>query len=324
MVDLVVLGILGMRGWHGWKRGTLLMLISLAGLFAGYVGALLLFRPVGNYLNRTFDVPVMVALPVAAMLIMGLITGGLRMARFAVERRRGEARLQGVTHSPLDSAGGALISAVWGLGLVMLVAWALMGLHGALKIGPDISRSVTGRVTSSVMQKVTYTLTRRRTGSSLMANMLALAVGQPGTGVEMMNTLLSNQRVRGLWTDSTLRNALARGDVEALTRHPSLRALARDTQFVHAAATVGLAGASAGATGDPQLAANLVAQVGPIVRSFQSMGSDPEMRRLMNDPELQRALNRGDVGAIIGNPRFRQIAERFMDALRGAGQTARN
>ena len=182
MIDIVVLGILGWRAWHGWKRGTLLMLISLAGMFAGYVGALLLFRPVGNYLNRTFDVPVMVALPLAAMLVIGVITGGLRMARFALERRRGQARLQGVTHSPIDSAGGALISAVWGLGLVMLVAWAMMGLHGALKIGPDISRSVTGRVTSSVMQKVAYTLTRRRTGSSLMANMLALAVGQPGTG----------------------------------------------------------------------------------------------------------------------------------------------
>ena len=44
----------------------------------------------------------------------------------------------------------------------------------------------------------------------------------------------------------------------------------------------------------------------------------------MNNPELQRALNQGDVGAIIGNPQFRQITGRFMEVLRGAGPAARN
>ena len=318
MVDLLVLGILGARGWHGWKRGTLLMLISLAGMFAGYVGALLLFRPVGNYLTATFDVSPIVALPLAAMAIMGVITFGLRMARLTVERRRGQARQQGVAHSPIDSAGGAAISVLWGLGLVILLAWAVMGLHGALKVGPDISRSITGRVTSSVMQKVSYALTRRRTGSNLVASMLSVAIGQPG-GVERMNVLLSNDRVRGLWTDTTLRNALSRGDVEALTRHPSLRALAADTQFTHAAATVGL-GAT---TGNEALAADLVSQVGPMIRSFQALGSDPEMRRLMSSPELQRALNQGDMAALARSPQLREIATRFFDTLRSGGELRR-
>jgi len=244
-------------------------------------------------------------------------TASLGLPRTTIKHRRGEARQQGIAHSPLDSAGGAAIGAVWALGLVILVAWIAMGVHGAFKIGPDISHSLTGQLTSSVTKRVTYAVTRQRTGNVLVASALALVAGQPGTGVETMNTLLSNQGVRRLWNDSTLRRALAQGDVNSVARHPTLRALAADTQFVHAAAQIGLGTAGLNEIpGADQFAADLVTQAGPLVRAFQSLGSEPEMRRLINSPGVQNALENRNLSALMESPEIRQLASRFADILK--------
>lgn len=327
MIDLLALAALGIRGWFGWKRGTLLMLLSLAGLFAGYVGALFLFRPVGNYLSNTFQMSPLVALPLAGALIMGIITGGLRLGRAAVERRRGVKLQEGVQHSRLDSAGGAAIGAAWAGALVVIAAWLVMGIHGALKVGPDISRSLTGRVTSVVMRRVTYSLTRRKTGSQLVASAIALVAGQPGTGVDVVNSLMANENVRGLWTNTSVREALAHGDVNALARSPTWRALVSDTQFVHAAAMLGLGSAGLGSLGSlaggDQLATDLVTQAGPLVRSMQSLTSDPQIRRALSSPQVARALESGNLAALINDPQIRQMMNRIMDTLKSSGTATR-
>ena len=321
MIDLLALAVLGVRGWQGWKKGTLLMLLSLAGLFAGYVAAAFLFRPVGNYLAETFSISPLVAFPLAGMLVMGVMTGAIRLARHTVEQRRGAIVQQGLSPSRLDSAGGALIGAAWAAGLVLIVAWLAMGIHAALKVGPDISRSVTGRITSKVTEKVAYSITRRTTGNQFVASMMALVAGQPGTGVETMNALINNKSVQQLWGDSLVRGALARGDMQALRRNATFRGLVADTQFVHAAAQLGLGGSGMGEVpGADQLMVNLVTQVGPVMQSLQSLGRDPEMRRLMNSRDFQRAMNSGDLQTIINNPEFHRVAAKFLDVLKTASE----
>lgn len=321
MIDLLVVAVLAIRGWHGWKKGTLLMLLSLAGLFAGYVGAAFLFRPFGNYLADTFSMSPLFAFPLAGMLVMGIITGGIRLARHTVEQRRGAIVQQGLAPSKLDSAGGALIGATWAMGLVLIVAWLAMGVHAALKVGPDISHSVTGRITSKVTERVTYAITRRTTGNAFVASMLAMVAGQPGTGVETMNALINNRSVQQLWGDSLARGALARGDMQALRRNTTFRSLVADTQFVHAAAQLGLGGSGIGQVpGADQLMLNLVTQVGPVMQSLQSLGHDPEMRQLMSSREFRRAMDSGDLQTIINNPQFHQVAAKFLAVLKTASE----
>ena len=313
MIDLVVVAALGLAAWHGWRRGALLMLLGLAALGAGYVGAALLFRPAGNYLARTFSLAPMIALPLGGMLVMAVITGAIRLATFSVERRRAIARQQGEPPAPVDEAGGAVLGVLKAAGYAIVMVWVAMTINGLAHVGPDISASWTGRAAAAVMKRATYAVTSRLTGDPLVATMLSVVATHPQEGVQAMNTLLRNPQVRGLWTNPALRTALARGDVDALARNPVVRSLAADPGFLAAASQLGLA---PGQPGNEALAQTLATQVAPLARAVQKLSNDGEMRRLMASPEFSRLLEQGNFAALAASPQFTQLAGRVMDALR--------
>src|SRR6185369_10176236 len=109
MIDLVVLAILALAAWHGWRRGTILMGLSLASIGAGYVGAALLYRPVGRMIGASFHLPPLLALPIAGLFILFTISTLIKIAMWKVERGRAIARREGVEPPTVDSAAGAAI-----------------------------------------------------------------------------------------------------------------------------------------------------------------------------------------------------------------------
>lgn len=316
MVDLAVLAALGFAGWKGWRRGGVLMLLGIAAFGAGYVGAALLFRPFGNYLVRTFQMSPLVALPLAGALLMGLITGSIRLATFAVKRRRAEAQQQGLAPSRADAAGGAVLGALEASGYAIVLAWLAMTAHSLAHVGPDISGTFTGRAASAVMKRATYAVTSRLTRDPLVATMLSVVATRPQEGVQAVNALLGNQRVRGLLSNPALRTALAHGDVSALASNASVRALAADSSFLNAASQLGLA---PGQPGNDALAQTLATQVAPLARAVQTLSTDREIQRLVASPEFRRLLDQGNFAALASSPQFNQLASRVMETLRQGG-----
>jgi len=192
-----------------------------------------------------------------------------------------------------------------------------MGLQTLVKAGPDVSRSTSGRIASAAMRRVTYVIARHRTGDAFTAGMLAMVAGQPGDGVVAMNMLLRNPHVRSLWNSDALRGAIARGDVQSLQRNADFQAMARDTAFLTAAAQIGLGGMGGGA-----MAQQMVTQVGPLMRTLESLGSDREFQRTLHDPAFRRLLDDGNVPGIMASRQFHQLVSRVLDRLRHAGAPA--
>jgi len=313
MIDLVVVGMLALAAWHGWRRGAVLMLLGLAAFGAGYVGAALLFRPFGHYLSATFSLSPLVALPLAATLILTIITGSVRVATFAVEQRRARARREGEPPSRLDCAGGAALGALKGAAYAIILAWLMLTAHTMTHVGPDITGTLTGRAAAAVMQRATYAVTSRLTPDPLMATMLSVVATHPQEGVQAFHDIMHNRHVQGLLKSPALLEALAHGDVAALSRAPAVRSLAADRQFLAAAAQLGVA---PGQPGGEALAQTLATQVAPLVRAAQVLRNDGEVQQLLESPEFRRAMDQGNVAALLRSPQFNRLTERLMDALR--------
>lgn len=317
MIDLVAFAVLALAAWLGWRRGTLLMGLSVASLVAGYIGAILLFRPAGHLLARIAGLPPMVALPAAGLFVMLAITTIIKAVTWKVERSRAAARAKGETPNPVDSAGGAAIGALRAGAFVVLGAWLVQSMHGVAHVGPDISSTITGRLAGRVMHRATFAVARRVTGDPLTARVAALMASDPKEGIETVNLVMRDVRVQQLWTDTLLRASLAGGNTDAVAANPAIRSLAGDTAFLAAAGQLGVVPAG---TGSDQLAAQLVSNVGPLVRSVQSMRDDPEMKRMLENPDMRRLMEEGNFAAIATDPRFNELAGRVLERLRSGAR----
>lgn len=313
MIDLAVLAILALAAWHGWRRGSLLMGLGVVSLVAGYLGAAFLYRPAGELIGRTFRVPPLIALPLGGMLAFFVITTIVKVATFKVERRRALARREGEAPNPVDSAGGAVVGVLRAGVLVVVVAWAIGTLNSLARTGPDLTGTMTGRVSARVMGRATHAVARRATGDPLMASMVSMMASQPREGMQTMNVVLRDQRVQRLWTDTLLRSSLAHGDSAGLALNATIRSLAGDPAFLAAAQQLGLLPPG---TGSGELAARLVQQVGPLVRTVESIQNDAEIRRTLDSPELRRMMERGDITALLADPKFNELAGKILEKLR--------
>jgi hypothetical protein len=313
MTDLIALGILALAGSHGWRRGTLLMLLGILSIFAGYVCAAFLFRPVGRFLAGISGMSPMLALPIAGLFVLLAISTAIRIATWRIERRRAQARTQGEPPSRIDSAGGAFIGIARAAVFVVLGAWLVQTAHNVSHLGPDISRSVSGRLASGLMRRATYAIMQRTTHDPMLASMMSVLASRPDEGVRAMNVVMRDERVRQLWNDQRLRGMLASGDAHGLAANPGIRALSGDTAFLNAADALGIMPAGAAGSALPD---SLASRLGPLTRRMESIRSDSEIARMIADPAMKRMMDRGDFAALAGDRRFNDLAGRVLQKLR--------
>lgn len=315
MADLIALLVLGIAAAIGWRRGTLLMALSVAGIVAGYVAAVILFRPAGSLLARVVSVPPILAMPLAGMLVMFVVSAAIKFASKRAARERSFKIQNGWEPPRADQAGGAALGSAWAALIVLVVAWAVMSLRSIAHVGPDIERSMTGRAATAALGKAFYAVAKRATGDPLIARLSSLLASRPTDGARTLQALVGNQHVHSLLTDPALLGALARGDASALAASSQVQGLAADAGFMDAARQLGL---SAGQGGAQSLAAGLVEGAGPLARSVESLREDPAVRDLLNDPGLRQRFEQGDVQGLLTDARFNQLAGRILQSLRGS------
>lgn len=315
IADLVILGIMALAAVRGYRRGVALTVLGIAGVGGGYLGALLLARPLGGALAGSAGPPLVVALPLAGMLILGSAGLITRVLSGRLETARRQDRERGVPARWADSAGGAALAAgatgAIAVVVVSLVAGALALAGGAPS---PLAGSFAARLGAPLTRSLVYLGARGAIRDPLGSAVLAAIAADPRRGVQALETVTRDQRIQALWSDPALRQALARQDRVAIADHPMVRALASDSAFRNAAERIGLARSGVGAAG---LSEALATRVGPLVRSVESLRSDPELRQMLEDPELRARLDAGEVGSILTDQRFNGITRRLFG---GAGR----
>ena len=105
MIDVIALTALALLGYLGWRRGTILTALSAGSLLAGYVGAFMLYKPMGRLLEGVFSVPPILAFPLGGMVAMVTVTLLLRLLAggCALAASDGSAK-DGRRHTPIEWA----------------------------------------------------------------------------------------------------------------------------------------------------------------------------------------------------------------------------
>lgn len=317
MVDLLVAGVLALAAAVGWRRGTVPMALSIGSLVAGYLAAWLLIRPAGTLLARAASLPPLLAQPLAAILVMAVVSLAFKFAAGAVERSRRSRRAEGGgggrESTPANRVGGALLAAVWAFGIVLVLVWGLASVHSLTGAGPGVAGSLTGRLAMRAAEAATALVARRALGDPLLSAVAAHLVSDPNRSARATGTVMGDPRVHALWTNAALREALLRGDAGALAASADGRALAADPEFRAAAVQIGLLTPDAGAD---QVAAQLTARLTPLAQAVNRLHNDPDVRRMLDDPALRARLEQGDVTGLLADPAFNALAGRVLATLR--------
>ena len=315
MIDVVALAFVTVLAYLGWRRGTILTALSASSLLAGYVGALMLYKPIGNLYRAAFDVPPILALPMGGMTAMVVITLVLRFVASRIRVRRMRQMEEGWNPSAIDRTGGAAIATTWALGIVIFLSWAAIVLHGLTGRGPDVERTLSGQLASAAVGKAVHVLAERFTGDEVLASTMALVAVKPSEGAKSVSRLVGSTRLRSLFEDRDLRAAVMRSDFSAVARQAGLVDLARDRTFLEAAERVGLiekVGVDAAAE---QVAAQLVERIAPMVRTADDLSKNSDVQRILQSPEFLERLQGSDLGALATDRDFNRLAEEFLEAF---------
>ena len=142
MIDVVALAFVTALAYLGWRRGTVLTALSGGSLVLGYLGAFMLYKPIGRLLQGVFSVPPILALPLGGMVAMVTVTLLLRLLAGRLRARRMRRMDDGWAPSHRDRVGGAAIGTTWALGVVVFLSWVAIVLHGLTGQGPDVERTL--------------------------------------------------------------------------------------------------------------------------------------------------------------------------------------
>lgn len=310
MFDLICLGVILGAAALGWRKGFLLTVLGLGGLFGGYLCAWLLNKPVGAVLSSALGWQPAVARPVAGILVVLVFVGVMGFVQRGVRRGRIRKQLEGWQAPMWDRAGGAAVQAVWAGLFTLLVAWTLIWLHGLQPRVPDVRESVAGRVASRLVSATVYQLTRGMTGNDAVAGTAAAMARDPKGSTESLAQVLSNEHMQSALGDPATREAVVRGD------RRSLAPLAHDDALLESAYGAGLIHEDPAALSPEERERAVADGIGPLVGVVQELVADPTVRDLLADPVLRSKIQRGNMAELAQDPKFNQLAARVMEVVR--------
>ena len=323
MIDLVALALVALLAYLGWRRGTILTALSGGSLLVGYLGAVLLYRPLGQLLRGVFSVPSILAFPLGGMVAVLTISLLLRVVAARLKIRRLRRLDKGWTPSTVDRTGGAMLGAVWATAIVVFLAWAAIVVRGLTGQGPDVEKTLAGQLTSAVVGRVAYILAERLTGDEVLASTISLAAVKPSEAAETVSRLVGDPGLRALFEDRALRAAVMRSDFASVTGHPAIRDLARDPRFLDAAERVRLVGDLSSNATQSEVTEQLVERIAPMVRTAETLSRDGAVQQILRNPRFLEKLQGGDIGALATDPEFNQLAEKFVESF-NAGRLGRS
>lgn len=319
ILDLISLGLITAMAVSGWRRGTAITVVAASGLVGGYLMALGLYRPLGRWVTGLFNLPPILAYPLAGMGVMLAVSFALRYGAFRLSVQRARLRDEGWRPPRSDRIGGAAIGTLWGVGLAVVVAWGAIVLTGLSARGPNVEASVSGRLAAAAVGKTVYAIGLRATGDRMLASALSAMAATPRDAIASLNRLFGDARVLTLLQDPGVRASVARADVNAVSTQAAVRALAGDVELLEAAQHMGMVGDVGANPAQRELSRQLIDRMAPTLRAVQQLAGDDEVMRLVRESDVAGRLERGDAAGLVVDPEFNRLAERILDAVRAAG-----
>jgi uncharacterized membrane protein required for colicin V production len=317
IIDFLCSAVLGLWAYLGWRRGFLLSAFGIASLLLSYLGAYLLYRPVGDLIASSLGLQTLLAYPLGGIVAFVLIGFALSLVRWSLRRRRREALARGGAWLLPGRIAGAVLSTAYAAGFLLVLVCALSWLQASFpESAINVRSSLAGRAAAPVMAALARRLAGGPTGSPALVGVAERLARDPGGTTESLAAVLADPRVRKV--------VGAPGSAQRTrTEAEALRKLAADPAFQERAEKAGLLQrAEAGPLSPDEVQVQLAARLAPLHRAVDALSRDKEVRKLLEDPSMQERLRKRDLVALANDPSFNAVAKRVIDYLKSTGPVA--
>ena len=288
----------------GWRAGLFRMLLRLLALCLAYGLAIRGTPPTAEFLVQKGWLNGVLAMPLVAvaLLLLGALLFGTAAKQIALaapeEWRQGGKKT------------GALVGAVLGCGVGLLLAWGAGTLkeawqwrtaqQAAAHVTPEQSpldaalRRAAGNLMADGVEAVL--------GNSAAAPIAAQWVREPLSVGLALKHIAELPGLRSLVTDPKQYAVLLQGDARAVQRLPGFQALAADPQAMQLLQTLGLQGSSS-----QEQSAALATMLSKYTQRAELLRSTPEFQTLAADPVLAQRVQNGEWLGLLADPRVRRL-----------------
>ena len=174
-------------------------------------------------------------------------------------------------------------------------------------------RSLVGRLGTAVAERTVEVAVRLSGSDSPLAPAAAAAAARPAATRETVRKMLEREDVRRLARDEGLREAVYRGDVDAISRHAGVLRLLEDREVRRSLESLRLV--ENGGASSRALARELAGKVAPLGRSLDELRDDPEFRAAMERSRLVDRLRDRDLSGLAGDPDVVWMLERVREVM---------
>ncbi|MEZ4279344.1 MAG: CvpA family protein [Myxococcota bacterium] len=312
-LDLIFLVILSVLVAFGAWRGAVASGVGLLALVAGYGGGIWTATHAADFIGRVLGLPGLMAPAVAGTLgfaVAWLVASAVGDVAVAWDRERIDGGGRGIG----DRVAGGLVGFVRGALVVVLLAVLSSWLDAARDLGaveglaamPDAGSSSAVAASGALVESV---VSAALVDSGPAGQVAARIAAHPGQALQNVQGLLEDERLTGLFTDKLFWTLITNGSVDYAMNRASMRSIVDDAEMRARFADLGLVDASAREDRDAFRAtmSEVLSEVAPKVHRLQH---DPELNEIADDPEIVRLIEAGDVVALAGHPRIRQLVDR--------------
>jgi uncharacterized membrane protein required for colicin V production len=314
IVDILALLILLYYFFRGYRRGFVISVLGIIGLICASLGAYLLFRPLGDWFQATYNLSPVVSYAIAAIsafiviyVFFFIISGFISWRRRARAKREGEPEV-----AFADKLLGGILGAVIGFILIVVLVWVYNMVQFSVFSGklPDINSTVSGRSAEAAIRAGTNLMAKKMTRDPEMSQTIARTMTNPARTAVDMQKLLNHPKVEALADDQEFLGAVLKGDEAIILKTPAFNEMLDDPEVMRIATDLGLMSPGEKPEAIKKEAAARLAKVG---RNFDKIKNDPEVQEILQDKEIQEKIDKEDVQGLLTDPKFHRLLKRALE-----------
>ena len=307
-VDGVALGLVLIYGIMGYRYGLTGALINLAGMVGGYVAAVYYARPIAVELAGRTGIAPIFALPLASLFIFLLVTRAFYLLHLLVRKVLQDDKSGPSSILTMDKVGGLGFGLLKGTAIVGLLLWGLPNVIGSGALAGQVGlgeSQVAGAVRSVIETAGRYGFGYVTDDTNAQA-VMARAVAQPRVSLQAAANLVANPAVKTCLADAGVQQSLHAQDFAAVVSSRRFDAVLQDDAVQQELRTLGFQpnGARVSREDVGRAVVPVAAQLKTKLGQLQSSPATQEIQGMLADPTVQEHLRKGEVGAVLKDPRL--------------------
>lgn len=314
LLDLIFVAVLASMVALGAWRGAVVSGAGLAGLLAGYLGAVLAALRLADWVAETLVVSAILAPAVAGTLgffVTWIVVSAISDVVVAWDR----ARVEGLGRGWLDRGLGGFFGLARGGLIVVLLALLASWLDAARDLGAVDGLAAMPDAESSAVADAAGGLVEAAVGAALAdagpaGELAARITARPAMALGNVQSILEDDRLARVFEDRLFWTLIMNDSIGYAMNRQAIRGIVLDPEMRGRFVDLGLVDEAA--REDPDVFRGALAEVlSEVAPRVHRLHQDPEVAAMAQDPEIIALVQSGNTLALISHPRMKKLVDRI-------------